>query len=115
MGNTTPFTTTTTYYITETTILYQLKIMFMTCYEYEFGMVFGYSRNFVNHICVIRMRQILRRTKQTSCNWIDRANYRQRDICLCYHVSEWENMLLKSIIPTMDSITFKRMVAGKND
>src|SRR5436190_11325974 len=68
--------------------------------------------NIVDHIGIIGMLEILRCTKNSTCNGVDRTDNRKRDIQVLYHIGKWEKMLLPSKETTMNAVTSKRMMSG---
>src|SRR5205085_51702 len=71
--------------------------------------------NSAAEIFIDRVFCILNISKNSSCNWIDRTNNRQRDIQVRLKICKRKNMLFKIVISSMPSKRYERMMIRKNE
>src|SRR5688572_21520855 len=89
--------------------------MLMTSQHDHVRMSFHLFHNTVDHIGISRVLDILRCTKYTAGNGINRTDHRQWNIHVGFCVGKRKDMLLEGEISSMWSITFKRMVRCQQD
>src|SRR5258706_12307086 len=89
--------------------------MFVSCHKDHIRMRFSYLLDFMEHIGIVKVSQILRSTEYTAGDGINGSKNRKRYIQTLFHVCQWENMLLKSKQTTMYTVTAHWMVGSYNN